>query len=324
MKKRLSDNPWFVRIMLLLFYFPFGLIFLACSRTMKRKVTAGIFYFYFYMIFLFVESAFTEMLAFIYRGHNIQAILSYMVSYFHENNVGLLLAFYLPFWIISVLISYFISKKIEKNKIEKMECEKITCNFNNPYSFVNSLDASCYPMTSSVPTTPPRVPPMPSVRPTTPPRVPPMPSVGSMTSPINKGFNERETGYEKRSLLTDNELHFYQTLRGIADKYNLNVLSKLRLADIVGVDSSLDNTEWWSNFGKIKSKHVDFALAKKDNLEIVLVIELDDYSHKRVDRIERDKFVDSIFNNVGIPILHVYSTTDLENKIVSKIINYIN
>ena len=93
--------------------------------------------------------------------------------------------------------------------------------------------------------------------------------------------------------------------------------SKIRLADLVNVNKKLEKTEWWSNFGKIKSKHIDFALAKKENLDVVLIIELDDYSHSRRDRIERDAFVDSVFDEIGIPILHVYNAVGLEDKIVS-------
>lgn len=118
-------------------------------------------------------------------------------------------------------------------------------------------------------------------------------------------------------MLTDNEQKFYQTVRLIAEKYNFTVLSKVRLADIAKVNPTLDNTEWWSKFGKVKSKHIDFALAKKENLDIVLVIELDDSTHSKSDRIERDAFVDSVFREIGIPILHVYNAVGLENKIVS-------
>lgn len=123
--------------------------------------------------------------------------------------------------------------------------------------------------------------------------------------------------YKKANLLTNNEQIFYKAIRLIAEKYNFTVLSKVRLADIVNVNPSLDNAEWWSNFGKIKSKHIDFALAKKENLDVVLIIELDDYSHLRQDRIERDAFVDSVFEEIGIPIIHVYNATRLENKIIS-------
>lgn len=136
-------------------------------------------------------------------------------------------------------------------------------------------------------------------------------NVASDTRPMSK------VNYKKANLLTDNEQNIYKTIRLIAEKYNFTVLSKVRLADIAKVNPALDNVEWWSNFGKVKSKHIDFALAKKENLDVVLVIELDDSTHLKRDRIERDAFVDSVFNEIGIPILHVYNAVDLENKIIS-------
>lgn len=35
------------------------------------------------------------------------------------------------------------------------------------------------------------------------------------------------------------------------------------------------------------------------------MIELDDISHERPDRQERDRLVDAVFNQAGLPILHV-------------------
>ena len=139
---------------------------------------------------------------------------------------------------------------------------------------------------------------------------------------INQTQNEKETNYQKQNLLTNNELNFYKDLLLIADKYGFNVLSKVRLADLIKVDPSLSNKEWWSNFGKIKSKHVDFVLARRSDLSVVLVIELDDFSHTRYDRMERDAFVDKVFKDVGIPILRVYNSNNLEKEILNKIKNY--
>ena len=44
-------------------------------------------------------------------------------------------------------------------------------------------------------------------------------------------------------------------------------------------------------FNKINRKHIDFVLAKPDNLQIMLLIELDDCSHD-IKQAERDKFID--------------------------------
>ncbi|HIU35164.1 MAG TPA: DUF2726 domain-containing protein, partial [Candidatus Fimenecus excrementigallinarum] len=118
-------------------------------------------------------------------------------------------------------------------------------------------------------------------------------------------------------LLTKNEKNFYETIRLIAEKLNLNVLTKVRLADIVNVNKNIqsESDEWWDYFKQISQKHVDFVLADKGLSEIHLIIEVDDSSHKRADRIKRDRFVDQVLGNVGIPILHIENVIGLEEKI---------
>ena len=56
---------------------------------------------------------------------------------------------------------------------------------------------------------------------------------------------------------------------------------------------------------RIHMKHVDFLICASDDMRPVLGIELDDKSHARKDRQERDTFVDSVFATAGLPILHV-------------------
>ena len=125
--------------------------------------------------------------------------------------------------------------------------------------------------------------------------------------------------YQKAQVLTEREKNFYETIRLIAEKHNLNVSAKVRLADIVKVSDKIQKQSslWWSKFEKISQKHIDFALADKSNLEIKLLIEIDDYTHQRPDRIERDKFVDSVCKQANIPILHLYDVIGLEDKIVN-------
>ena len=138
-------------------------------------------------------------------------------------------------------------------------------------------------------------------------------------------LTEEKTNYKKASLLTSHELSFYSHLRVFAEDYNYNVLSKIRLADIVNVNDEIydrHDKDWWSHFGKIKSKHIDFALANKETLAIQLLIELDDSTHYRNDRIQRDEFVDSVCIEAGIPIIHIRNTANLEKVLVEKLFGF--
>ena len=51
------------------------------------------------------------------------------------------------------------------------------------------------------------------------------------------------------------------------------------------------------------------------NYSPTIAIELDDNSHEKADRKKRDEFVDSVMKQIGIPILHIYNTKNLEEKI---------
>ena len=136
--------------------------------------------------------------------------------------------------------------------------------------------------------------------------------------PNNNQYNPNNS-YKKAQVLTEREKNFYETIRLIAEKHNLNVSAKMRLADIVNVSDDIQKKSslWRTKFGQISQKHIDFALQDKTNLEIKLLIEIDDYTHQRADRIERDKFVDSVCKQANIPILHLYDVIGLEDKIVN-------
>ena len=113
--------------------------------------------------------------------------------------------------------------------------------------------------------------------------------------------------YHKKYLLTKNEYYFYKKLKPIADELGYTILTKIRMADLVEVNSNQNRNDWTKYFGKIKAKHIDFALAKPDNLQVELLIELDDSSHAQNTRVQRDNFVNAVYSKCGYKILHVFA-----------------
>jgi hypothetical protein len=109
--------------------------------------------------------------------------------------------------------------------------------------------------------------------------------------------------YERQAyLLTRAERAFYEVLhRAVAP--NLVVFPKVRLADVVKVRKGTEG--WQSHHNRISAKHIDFVVCTCDTLSPALVVELDDSSHERADRQERDALVDSVLASAGLPILHV-------------------
>ncbi len=117
------------------------------------------------------------------------------------------------------------------------------------------------------------------------------------------------TGYVATPLLTKYEYKNYQGLKEYAAAHGLMICPKVRLADLVNVKSGYSKSTWQKKFNRICSKHVDFVLCDPD-LHVKLIVELDDRSHERQDRIERDSFVDAVLTGAGYKIAHIRAFDD--------------
>jgi hypothetical protein len=109
--------------------------------------------------------------------------------------------------------------------------------------------------------------------------------------------------YEPReSLMTESELRFFAVLEeALTDTFR--IYSKVRLEDIIQVRPGTDPRTAFAARNRIKSRHIDFVLCHPDTLEILASVELDDRSHDRPDRMERDDFVDEALRVSGIPCI---------------------
>lgn len=126
---------------------------------------------------------------------------------------------------------------------------------------------------------------------------------------ISKNNKKNNISYKKKYLLTKNEYNFFYKLKPIAEKYNLSILCKIRLADLIEPAYHADRHEWYAAFNKIKSKHIDFVLTTQ-NMNVLLLIELEDSSHDKAERIERDNFVKSAIESADLKLLCVYNNND--------------
>lgn len=96
---------------------------------------------------------------------------------------------------------------------------------------------------------------------------------------------------------------------------------KVRLADVIQLAGKLSRGDWQRAFNKISAKHVDFLLCRADDLRVVLAIELDDASHQKKARVERDRFVEAALKSAQVPLLRVdvrkgYALPDLREKVM--------
>lgn len=101
--------------------------------------------------------------------------------------------------------------------------------------------------------------------------------------------------------LSPAELSFYHVLRSTLPQ-EVTVVIKPRLGDILFVRQPHLNQ---GARNRIDRKHVDFLLCETATMKPKLVVELDDQSHQKRDRQERDALVDDALKAAGLPVLHV-------------------
>lgn len=125
--------------------------------------------------------------------------------------------------------------------------------------------------------------------------------------------NYNNDSYERKEyLMTKNELKFYKQLKKITDKLELTIFAQVSLYQVI-------RNKNFKDFNKIKSKSIDFVITE-NNGKIKMCIELDDKSHNKNNRIERDNFINEIFNQANIKLLRIpvqdfYNLENLELKI---------
>ncbi len=123
---------------------------------------------------------------------------------------------------------------------------------------------------------------------------------------IEKQNNYTFYGQKNKYLLTRNELSFFYKLKPITDKYDLYIFPKVRMADLI-------NTNNLSNFGKIKSKHIDFTICDRHCCPL-LFLELDDDSHHNYERKKNDIKKDYIMENIKANFIRIKSN-EIEHKL---------
>jgi hypothetical protein len=116
--------------------------------------------------------------------------------------------------------------------------------------------------------------------------------------------------------LSPAEFSFYKVLSSLGGT-RLTIQSKVRLADVFFVSRPNENVTF---FNRIAQKHLDFLVCDSATMKLLLGIELDDASHKRNGRQERDDFVERVFEGAGLPLLRLpvqreYNTREIAAQI---------
>jgi hypothetical protein len=116
----------------------------------------------------------------------------------------------------------------------------------------------------------------------------------------------------KRYLMSKAERSFFGVLEQVTDTSKYYIFPQMSLSNLVDVEKGTGSYQAFHN--KIDRKSVDFVLFDRSSISPVIAIELDDASHDRTDRQERDAFVDQVLARAGLALLHVKAQTAYDPK----------
>ena len=121
----------------------------------------------------------------------------------------------------------------------------------------------------------------------------------------------------RSQLVTKSELKFYKSLsKAVQDDFQ--IFAMVRIADLLRVEKNNKHRRKWLN--KILAKHIDFVLCDPGSLKPLVCIELDDVSHQRPERIERDKFVNRAFKSAQLPLLRIPTQPEYKAREIRQLI----
>ncbi len=108
----------------------------------------------------------------------------------------------------------------------------------------------------------------------------------------------KETIYERKSLITKTEMFFYSIIKELERDYK--IVPQLNLASIIRKEN---NNYYYTDL----FRNVDFAVCTKDYSKVLLLIEINDKTHSQHKRRLRDIKVRKICDSVNIKLITFYS-----------------
>lgn len=115
----------------------------------------------------------------------------------------------------------------------------------------------------------------------------------------------------RTSLATQNETYAYRRIMSLVDTAKYGIAPQAHLSAFL--DERIRGQNWKGARASIDRKSVDFLIYELASLRPVLAIEIDDKTHDRPNRIQRDKAVESCMQSAGMRLVrlrNVYKMTD--------------
>ncbi len=116
--------------------------------------------------------------------------------------------------------------------------------------------------------------------------------------------------------MTNNERLFYNKIKCLEPEYK--IIPQVSLASII---SKENNNKYYTDL----FRNIDFAIFDTNLQDVLLLIELNDGTHKLKKRKNRDAKIKKICNAAGIPLLFFYTKYPNEKDyVINRIRNIIN
>lgn len=122
--------------------------------------------------------------------------------------------------------------------------------------------------------------------------------------------------YKKKQFFMSRAEHecFEALMVGVGEQYH--IFPQVHLPTII--DNRIKGQNWNAAFRHVNQKSVDFVLCNKRYIEPILAIELDDRTHDRQDRKDRDGEVERILKGAGVPLLRLENHGNFDPQELSK------
>lgn len=116
----------------------------------------------------------------------------------------------------------------------------------------------------------------------------------------------------KKYIMTSAEADCFERLERICgEKYY--IFPQIQLSSLL--NHKIKGQNWRAALSRIQRKTVDFVLVERATMRTAYAVELDDRTHDRADRVNRDSFVNQALNSSGIPLVrlrNINRMTDLD------------
>lgn len=123
--------------------------------------------------------------------------------------------------------------------------------------------------------------------------------------------------YAKSYIMTSRENECFKILNEIFSS-KWFVVPQVHLSALL--DYRVKGQNWNAAFCHINGKSVDFVLIGKESYKVICVIELDDSTHSKPDRIERDAEIERMFKEARIPLARISKFESMTKPEIAKVV----